>query len=149
MLSLVLIVACAESKVPDDAVFYNVEVTAVSNDCHPDNTEGYKDTFEYAVAFDASSATIYIGESAFAAGTITGCDLTYQTVVFGEDRGGGEIKYQLFGQAAVESTDSNGCVEDPDAEWQGTEYYEIVNSADESVQKGCTYNMTTLGTLKK
>ena len=144
---LVQLFACAPSPIPEDALHYNVKVTATADECHPDSTQGYSETFEYIVAFDGSDTTIYIGEEVFAVGQITGCDLTYQTVVLpGENDTDGAFKWQLFGTASVDPTEGDACVEGEN-DWEGTEYFEIVSSEDEQIEVGCQYTMDSVGGL--
>lgn len=145
---LLFLLACAEeSKVPEGAVFYEITVEAKSDSCHPDSTEGYKDTFSYAIVYDGSSVDIWIDDTVFASGTASGCDLTYQTVVTQEEtEGDGMVKWQLFGQAAFDAGD-DACVASEN-DWEGTEYFEIVSSDDETLEPGCDYEMTTTGVFK-
>ncbi len=133
---VILLLACAESKIPADSQHFSVTVDADDGD--------YSETFNYYVAFDASSATLYIDEAAFARGTLTGCSLTYQSVVFGQSRPDGDVKWQLFGNASIESAQGDPCVDGED-DWSGTEYAEIVASDDESIEVGTEYYMTTTG----
>ncbi|MDP2311121.1 MAG: hypothetical protein Q8P18_34190 [Pseudomonadota bacterium] len=154
MLLVLSLLACSNSQVPEDAIFYNVTVTAgnidddaLVDECHPEATEGSVEEFVYAVAFEGSAATLYIGEDVFALGTITGCDLTYSTVTIGEEtEQDGVVKWQLFGTAAIDSIADGACVEG-DGSWAGSEYFEIVNSEDETLEPGCQYEMRTEGTL--
>ncbi|MBM4367109.1 MAG: hypothetical protein FJ090_17845 [Deltaproteobacteria bacterium] len=135
MLALLLL-ACSESKIPPGSQHFSVTVEAESG--------GYTETFEYYVSFDATSATLFIGESAFARGTLLGCEFTYQSVVFGQTRPEGDVKWQLYGQASVESAEGDPCVDGED-DWSGTEYAEIVASDDEAIEIGTEYNMLTTG----
>lgn len=147
MLLALALVACDNSKIPDDALFFDVTVTATADECHPDATEGYQETFTYAIGFEGSKATIWVGESVFAVGTITGCDLTYSTVVFGEEtENDGEIKWQLTGVASVDPAEGDACVEG-EGDWEGTEAFEVISSADETLEPGCQYQMETTGNL--
>jgi hypothetical protein len=157
VLLVLSLLACSNSKVPDDAIFYDVTVTTAidedggrpgtSDECHPDATEGYEDNFTYAVAFDGSKATIYIGEDVFAIGTITGCDLTYSTVVIGsETENDGPVKWQLTGTASVDPSEGDACVEG-ERDWEGSEYFEIVASEEETLEVGCQYGLNTFGGL--
>jgi hypothetical protein len=130
--------------VPEDALHYSVTVTGLADSCHPDSTDGYEEKFDYAVAFDASSATIYVGEDVFAIGSISGCNLSYQTVVIGETtENDGDVRWQLYGEAQMDRGD-NACV-DGDGDWAGTESFEIVESDSDTLEIGCTYDMTTSG----
>jgi hypothetical protein len=146
---LLLLSGCDNSVVPDDALWYLVTVTGIGPDtCNPGNTEGYIQEFQYAVSFNASDADIYVDSQPFAAGVLNGCNLTYQTVVIGEEIDVGEVKWQLAGQAKIDPGD-NSCV-DGDGDWEGTETFEIVDAdveAEDGVMEiGCTYPMSTLGT---
>jgi hypothetical protein len=141
---LLLLTACEESRVPEDALSFEVTTTGIADSCHPEATEGSVETYTYALAFDASSATIYIGEDVFAVGSITGCDLQYQTVIIGsETQNDGFVHWQLFGQASLDAG-TNACVEGDD-DWKGTETFEIQSSDDDTLEPGCTYDMKTTG----
>lgn len=144
LLPLALLFGCDNSKVPDTALWYSVTVTGVGPDeCNPGNTQGYQETFEYAVAFTASDADIYVNGEPFAAGVLNGCNLTYQTVVIGEDTERGPVKWQLSGQAIIDAGDDS-CAQG-DGDWQGTETFTIIDSDVEEIEIGCTYPMETLG----
>lgn len=149
--ALIALLACTEeSQVPEDALWYDVNVTGVDTTCaltEEQMSAGYTDAFVYAVALDGSSATLYIEDQVFASGTVSGCNLDYQTVTIGEERPEGNLKWQIYGSAKIDgSAGSDACVEGDDA-WLGTEYFEIVESEDEAIEVGCTYNMETTGTL--
>ena len=130
--------ACENSRIPPESQHFTVKVSALEG-------EGtYADSFDYYLSFDASSATIYIGEDAFARGTYSGCDLTYESVVVGQGEEGSSVKWQLFGQAAIESAEGDPCV-DGDDDWTGTEWFEIVASEDEAILVGDEYHLDTHG----
>lgn len=148
---LLLLTACERSIIPEDALWYSVTVTGIGPDeCNPGNTEGYQQTFDYAVAFTASDADVYVNGQPFAAGVLNGCNLTYQTVVIGEDISIGEVKWQLSGSARIDAGDDS-CVEG-DADWEGGEVFTIVDAdveAEDGVMEiGCTYPMSTAGTYQ-
>jgi hypothetical protein len=151
---LIALLACTESRIPEGALFYDVTVTTADVDddnvvdsCHPDAqvaivTENYR----YAVFFDAERAEVYVGEELFAVGSIGGCRLQYQTVVVGEESDAdGDVKWQLFGSAALDPGD-DACVEG-DGDWLGSEVFEIVSSENDTLSPGCTYEMETTGTF--
>lgn len=141
MFSIFLMLACETSKIPAESQHFTVTASAL------DGQGTYAEEFEYYLSFDASSATIFIGEDAFARGTVTGCDLTYQSVVVGQDTNGGEVKWQLFGQAGIETAEGDPCV-DGDDDWTGTEWFEIVASEDETIEVGTEYFLDTHGQYK-
>jgi hypothetical protein len=156
VLLLALLLACAEeSRVPEGALFYDVTVTATADSCHPDATEGYEETFRYAVFFGSSAsadaasgarAEVYVDEELFAVGSIAGCSMSYQTVVFGEDtEADGNVKWQLTGAADLDRGDDS-CVP-TDKDWEGEETFEVIAAPDESVAPGCTYETATTGTV--
>jgi hypothetical protein len=147
---LFLLAACQSgTSVPEDAIWYAVDVEAVSTTCglsDAEMSEGYAESFTYAVSFDGSSATLYIDDNIFASGTISGCSLVYQTVTVGQERETGDLKWQIFGESRVNAASGGACT-DNGGDWQGTEYFEIVESEDEAIEVGCTYDMTTSGSL--
>ena len=139
MLLAMSLLACEESKIPSEAQQFSVTVTSAD--------EGnYTESFDYYLALEGSAITVYIGEAAFARGTASGCDITYQSVVFGQEREAGDVKWQLFGQALTENASGDPCVEGDD-EWSGTEYAEIVASDDENIEIGTIYDMNTAGSF--
>ncbi len=141
MFTLLLIAACETSKIPSDSSHFRVTVSALEG-------EGdYSESFDYYLSFDASSGEIFIGEDAFARGTVSGCDVVYQSVVVGQDTEGGSVKWQLNGQASIESAEGDPCV-DGDDDWSGTEYFEIVASEDEAIEVGTTYELQTHGSYE-
>jgi hypothetical protein len=144
---LLLLLACKkESNVPEDATRYSVTVTAIEDECHPDSTEGFEETFEYAIVLDGSTARIFIGEQQFAVGLASGCTLTYQTAIIGEEtEADGNIKWQLFGESELDAGD-NACVPSEN-DWEGTEYFEVLSSDEDSLDVGCEYKMETKGKL--
>ena len=148
LLLLLSLLACIDnSKVPDGAMAYTVEVTGIGPDtCHPGNETGWQETFEYALAFDGSAVDLYMDGEPFAAGTRSGCNLTYQSVVIGDDdRVGGPIKWQLTGVARTEDDASGDACVDGDGEWEGTETITVISSEDDAIEPGCTYPMSTIG----
>jgi hypothetical protein len=149
---LAALLACTESRIPEGALFYDVTVAPADVDedglidsCHPDApVAAFEDTYRYAVFFDAERAEIYVGEELFAVGSLGGCRLQYQTVVVGEESDAdGDVKWQLFGSAALDPGD-DACVEG-EGDWTGSEVFEIVASEDDVLSVGCTYETQTTG----
>lgn len=145
MLLLSLLACIENSKVPVGALLYRIAVEGVGPDtCHPGSTEGWGESYDYAVFFDASSADVYVDGEPFASGTVSQCVLTYQTVTILEERSAGNLKWQLTGQARLDAGD-DGCVEGEN-DFEGTETFEIVDSDDDNIEIGCTYPTSTAGT---
>jgi len=148
MLGWLLLACKEESKLPEGGVYYEVVVTATEDQCHPDQTQGYEETFTYYLSLEASTASIYIDEQLFAVGLASGCSMTYQTPIIGEESDqDGNIKWQLFGETDLDAGD-DACVPGSD-DWSGTETFEIVSSDDDTLEAGCEYRTTTHGTLKQ
>lgn len=143
----ILLAGCFDnSKVPPDSLLYDVTVTGIGPDeCHPGNTDGWTDNFQYAISFNASSADVYVDGEPFATGTVSGCVLTYQTVVLLAERSAGNLNWFITGQALIDPGD-NACVEDETLDFDGTETIEIADSADEAIEPGCTYPTSVQGT---
>lgn len=141
MLLALTMLACEGSNIPSESQQFSVTVTSAE-----ESDGNYTETFDYYVALEGSSITLFIGEAAFARGTWAGCDITYQSVVFGQARDAGDVKWQLVGQASVENASGDPCV-DGDDDWAGTEYAEIVASEDESIEVGTIYEMNTAGSF--
>lgn len=147
MLVLLSLIACNNgSDVPEGGTTYQVTVTAIEDECHPEATSGYKEEFTYYVFLDASSASVYIGEQLFAVGLASGCTLSYQTPIIGEESDNdGKIKWQLFGEAEIDAGD-DACVPGEN-DWEGTEAFEVVTSEEESLEVGCEYKTEVTGKL--
>ena len=147
-MTLLLLLACQQaSKVPENATPYLITVTATKDECHPAATDGYEEKFTYFIALDGSSASIYIDEQLFASGIVSGCSITYQTPIIGEEsENDGNIKWQLFGQADFDDG-SDACVSG-DNDWEGTEYFEIVSTENDTLEPGCEYQTDTVGKVQ-
>ena len=146
LLCTALLAACGSPQpVPDGA--WNVTVTGVSTDCTTE-TSGYQKSFVYQIFYDEtnlSRAEIDIEDEAFAVGTISGCNMTYESAVWLEEDSGGEFQWQITGGAEIQGA-AGGCDIENDLDWNGTEVLEVVQSENPTVPEGCTYEMTVQGT---
>ena len=141
-----LLAGCIDnSKIPENALLYDITVTGIGPDeCHPGNTDGWSGRYDYAIAFTAASADVYVDGEPFATGTLSGCRLDYQTVVLLTERDAGNLRWRITGTALVDAGD-DGCVEG-DLDFDGTETIEVVDSEDENIEPGCTYPTSVQGT---
>jgi hypothetical protein len=149
-LALVVLVGCAaDPAVPDLIYEVTVESTvddgALATDCV---TEGavYSGTFSYGVFTDAERIELTVDDEVFALGSRSGCSLSYTSAIWLDERPGGEVRWLLRGEADYEGT-AGGCSLPDGVDWQGTETIEVVDSEDESIAIGCTYQLTTSGSL--
>jgi hypothetical protein len=152
-LAFALSIACkADETVVFDAE-YTVDVAnaltddgALDTNC-VDAGQAVADTYTYGLVFESADVSIFIDGETFATGTRTGCQLNYQSAVWLEDdRDGGLLRWQITGSATYE-TGAGSCGLGDDIQWEGTETIEIIESEDEDVPAGCTYELLTEGTF--
>ena len=145
--ALVLAGCGADEELPGD--YFEIKAVGDANDCTGDNPEGFSEKFEYRVVLDGNTAEIAVGPDVFATGRLEGCLLNYESVVWEENRNGGEIAWQIVGSATVNIDDA--CPPPVEGEdWVGSEDFEIV-SADEGagVSPGCSYRTALKGRYVK
>jgi hypothetical protein len=147
--TLGLLVACSDGTEapPDDQ--WEVTVTGIETNC-TEATQGYQESFRYMLYNDGSATELRIEgpdgkPESFASGIRSGCRLNYESAVWLEDRAGGLLRWQLKGSAAYQ-TNVGGCDIEDGYDWVGTETITVVDSEDEAVPVGCTYEMEVTGT---
>ena len=142
-----LLFACKETIEPNGVWEITVTGTGSDNPC-VDSTEGFEKTYEYALYFDGSFVEIKVDGESFATGEQRdGCSLEYTSGVYFEESDNGIFRWQIEGEAEVEGA-AGGCDAVPDhLDWFGTETLKVVSSENESIEKGCTYNMDVQGTV--
>lgn len=99
---------------------------------------------EYTMVFDGGQTTLYFEGSPFATGTIAGCAVHYESVVWADDHGGKPLRWQIVGDATYEPG-GDDCGLDTDLDWQGTEEFDIISSEDPTVAVGCSYTLDLEG----
>lgn len=149
------LLACGPQQ-PEPDISYAITVTGVSTDCTTDPT-GYATDVFYDLYFDGHVVAVFSKSEEknqgvqLASGSVTGCTILYETPVWLEDRGtsaDGEslyIRWTLEGKAKYQGA-AGGCVENG-LDWEGTETITVTESTDPDVPTGCTYEMSTSGTL--
>ena len=150
--TLPLVAACKADETLTFDAEYTVDVgNALTDDGKPDTNcidagRAVNESYVYGLVFDSADVGIYINGETFAAGTRTGCELSYQSAVWLEDdRPGGLLRWQITGNATYE-TGAGSCGLGEDIQWEGTETIEVVESEDPDVPAGCTYELLTVGT---
>jgi hypothetical protein len=126
--------------------YWNVEQSMVEDLCNPTPIPA-DGSYEYRVIYDVQDITLAIGEDEFAHGTVSGCNLQYQTVVWPEDREEYKIAWQMSGSAVVTKGGGDGCSVEGGGDWAGTEVFTIVTSEDPELSPGCTYTVEMTGTF--
>ncbi len=170
MLVLIALMGCEPEGLDPDSSHWDVTVTAFENTC-TDSQQGYQEDFTYSLDYEGSLVKLKIGYDSFASGTLSGCQLEYESQVIGEpDRPGGAIQWVLSGDAVV-TTDASVCqmeenvgeyMDRYDLDWEtygngnaadavswvGVEKFSVVASDDESIAVGCTYSMVVAGKFR-
>ena len=85
---LPLILGCGSDEL--DAFAWSVYTEVTDIDCFDPEGVGWGESYEYRIQFDGANASLAIGEDQFATGLISGCSITYSSVVWGESRDGFE-----------------------------------------------------------
>lgn len=136
-----LLGGCGEESL--DGFLWNIDVLATIDDCN-DPTVPYADSFEYRLTYDGGQVNLAIGPDTFATGVIAGCEIAYESVVWGEEHNGAEIRWQMSGEA-VYRQGGDTCNLPADTDWIGTETFTIISSEDPSLPVGCEYILETTG----
>ncbi len=145
-----LTMGCQEEALPGHE--YRIEATGLENGC-TDAPANLSERFTYRVVVDGSNVELAVGPDVFATGFMDGCVLTYESVVWEERYSGGEISWQLYGDAVVEIPGSD--CGDPDElagglDWGGSETFILKSSTEEAeMSPGCEYTSTLAGTLQR
>lgn len=127
--------------------YWNVEVVGATDACHATPVDYTGPTsFEYRVEYSGAAVSISLGEDQFATGAIAGCSVEYASVVWGEAKGGYDIKWQLFGDALFRAG-GTACDLSDGVDWEGTETFLIVDSDNPDLEEGCTYELDMIGTF--
>lgn len=117
--------------------------------CNIGEETPYTETFAYVLDFagaDVSLGLLVDGEIfGFADGTLSGCDVSYASVIWQEQREGGEVRWQLEGEASIRQG-GDDCNISEGLDWEGFELITVVDSADPTIPAGCTYRMDATGT---
>jgi len=135
--------ACGDP--PLDGFLWDVTLTGDEDLCN-DPPSGYQETLRYLVTFrDGKYADIAVNGSTFGTGQIEGCNIFYESVVWGESRDGFGLRWRISGEAVYQQ--SGGCeTQLPDnVDWKGTEVFEIIQSDHPEIPPGCTYTLLTEG----
>jgi hypothetical protein len=133
--------ACGGGDLPGN--YYAVDVAGAANSCTGDGSS-YTESYEYRLEVDVQDVKLSIGEDLWAAGSADGCLVTYESIVWEEPIDDYVVKWQIQGQARVNTGGGSGCVEGGD--WEGTESFVILVSDHPDIAAGCTYDLDVTGT---
>lgn len=145
-LALVLgLAGCASKDLPGD--YFDLTVESTTDECNDPKVVD-KETFTYRLVVDGSAVTIFMDDALLATGSLQGCDLTYQSPIWTDNRDDGNggtseaIGWSIHGDATVGLSDL--C--DAGDGWVGEERIDILNSTDPDVPAGCSYFFDAVGT---
>ncbi len=136
----VLAAACGGGDLPGN--YYTIDIEGTENSCTDDGAD-YRGTYEYRLEVDVQDVKLSIGEDLWATGSADGCLITYQSIVWEEPIDDYVVKWQIQGQARVNTGGGSGCVEDGD--WAGTESFVILASDHPDIAAGCSYDTDVTG----
>lgn len=138
---LATLVACGGGDLPGH--YWELTATTGTDGCNNPAVQ-YAEDFEYRLEIDVSDVQVAIGPDTFASGTLDGCNVTYDSVVWTEVREAGNIQWTLHGEATAQRGD--GACGTGDADWIGTETFLVLSSEDPTVSPGCEYVLNLAGT---
>lgn len=143
LLVLLLGSACSTES-PDD--IWDVTVTGLGTSC-TESEAGYQAQHNYELYYTGSEASIEVDGAWFAVGQVRGCTIEYESVVFLDEAADGLFRWQITGRAQARGR-AGGCTDTiPEGlDWSGTETLTVVSSDSESIEEGCSYEMSVEGT---
>lgn len=129
-----------------DGYRWAITVQDAHDECHSPPAD-YRGPLQmdYAVTFDGAAATLFFDEEPFAAGSIAGCGLHYESVVWDDEHDGFAVRWRLSGDATWRTGATGGCDLPDGIDWEGTETFEIISSDDPNLPEDCTYTIDVTG----
>lgn len=96
----------------------------------------YTEKIDYRLQITGQDVTLAVGPDEFATGTVNGCVIAYDTVVWGETVDDHEVRWQIHGGATITFGDAS-CSPSNGTDWDGQERFEVVSSDNEAISPGC------------
>lgn len=138
--SILLLSACSDANLPGHR--FDVTLTQADNGCTGDNAP--EESYTYRVEVEGASVTLSIGADLLGRGTLSGCNVRYDSPPWTETRSGGDVRWALSGEAVIALGD--GCSAEDG--WTGTETITVLESSDGDVQGGCRFSYDVTGTYE-
>lgn len=148
VLPLALLVGCGEDL---PGFYWELEQAGVDDGdmCNATAVPPADELLEYRLEIDVQDLVISVGPDQFATGVVQGCTISYQTVVWPEERNDYEIAWQMTGSAVISRGGTDGCGPENGTDWDGTETFTIITSEDPALAPGCTYTVGLSGAYVK
>ncbi len=129
-----------------DGYQWAIDVNDAHDECHSPPADYHGPVhMDYVVTFDGGAATLFFDDEPFATGTIAGCDLHYETVVWDDEHNGFAVRWRLTGDSIWRTGATGGCDLPDGTDWEGTETFEILASEDPDLREDCTYTIDLTG----
>ncbi len=156
-----LLAACGEDEAVPDGV-WKVTLSNQDGDCRKvrdytglstddlcgTDCEGevpqIEETVRYELFFDGDNAEIKLDGQTFASGVLEGCQLSYESPVWLEDRKSGDLQWSVVGHE-TEVQAKVDCGLPKDVDWIGYEEIRILESEDPAQEAGCGYRVAAVG----
>jgi len=138
--AIVLSAGCSDANLPGHR--FDVTLTEADNGCTGESTPA--EDYTYRVEVQGAAVTLSIGEDLLATGTLSGCNVRYDSPPWTESRSGGEVRWSMSGEAVIALGD--GCA--AESGWVGTETITVLESSDADVQGGCRFTHDVDGTYE-
>ncbi len=117
--------------------------------CNASQVAPAEDILDYRLEFDVQDLVVSVGDDQFATGVVQGCTISYETVVWPEEREDYAIAWKMTGSATITRGGTDGCGTDNGTDWAGEEVFTIITSEDPSLNPGCTYTVALSGAYVK
>ncbi|MBN2799314.1 MAG: hypothetical protein JXX28_09230 [Deltaproteobacteria bacterium] len=134
-LALTGLVGCAPEE-PLDGFLWDVELSVLEDGCLPAASADYTEQLPYRLVFDGSYVDLAIGPDLFATGAISGCEIAYDSVVWGQNIDGYTVRWSLAGEATYRPG-GDACNLSAGTDWLGTETFTILSSDHPDIAPGC------------
>ncbi|MEZ4317030.1 MAG: hypothetical protein R3F61_05990 [Myxococcota bacterium] len=136
---LLALAGCGQADLPGH--YWDLSASTQVDGCNSPAVQ-YSEDFEYRLVIDVTDIEVAIGPDTFAVGTIDGCTVSYDSIVWTEPRDAGDIQWTLSGTATAQR--GNGAC-GISTDWIGTETFTVLSSDDPTVSPGCEYVLDLVG----
>jgi len=133
---------CSAADLP--GLYWDLTLSTGADACNNPAVQ-YSKELEYRLVVDVNDVQVAVGPDTFATGTIDGCLVRYDSIVWTEVRDAGDIQWTLSGEATAQRGDGACGIA---GDWIGTETFTVLSSDDPSVSPGCEYELNLTGTFQ-
>ncbi len=124
--------------------YWNISIQGDEDDCTGGSAK-YGDKLDYRVVFDGNDITLAVAKDEFATGGVNGCSISYDSVIWEDERAGFGLRWQIHGSATVNVGGGKSCQPGNGTDWDGVETFEVISSEDPDISPGCEYSLNLSG----